>query len=131
MHMRDDVFGEEQEPQGERQVKVIWPLRSVNVIEGALLGAMTEAMAREVDGRAPILFVGEGENGPDAYAEIYGQPFTVAEAMILQDLVRSAVIERFRRQLIIARECGDRATITDYVAACAAENVSPLLEKIK
>ena len=50
--MTDDVFGEAPDIEREPQVKVVWPLHSVNVIEGELRGRMIEAMSL-VDHRAP------------------------------------------------------------------------------
>lgn len=127
--MSDDFFGEDKDPEREPRVKVQWPLRAVNVIEGELKGAMVEAMACEAH-RAPIIFVEEGEfSNPADYAEMYGA-LTLSEAVAMQGIVYGDVQEHFRRQLIVARELGEPATKADYVAACTAEDVSPLLERI-
>lgn len=124
--MTDDTFGEAQEPQHDRPIKIIWPGRPANTIEGTLLGMMTEALALQ-DYRAPVLFVGEDETNADTYAAIYGAPFTVADALMLQDIIRAESIEKFRRQMIVARECGERATMADYLLACEAEGIDPLI----
>ncbi len=128
--MSDDVFGEAPDAEREPRLKIIWPLRSVNVIEGALRGAMVEAMML-AEHRAPPLFIEDDEwtNAAD-YAEQYGE-LTLHEAIGLQDVIYGDVQEQFRRQLIIARECGPNATLIDYVSACAAEDVNPLTERIK
>ena len=124
--MSDDVFGEAPDAERVPRVKVVWPLRPVNVIEGELRGAMVEAMSLE-EYRAPMIFIEDDEwsNAGD-YAELYGE-LTLHEAIGMQSVIYGDVLERYRRQLIIARECGENATRTDYVAACAAEDVSPLL----
>jgi hypothetical protein len=122
----DSVFGEATEPMQERRIKVIWPLRSANVIEGILRGAMTEAMALEAH-RAPFLFIGDDEKGAEEYEEIYGERFTVADAIAMQAIVYGEVQERYRRCLIVARELGEHATMADYLIACEAEGIKPLI----
>ncbi len=124
--MSDDVFGEAPDAERVPRVKVIWPLRPVNVIEGELRGLMTEAMSL-AEHRAPVIFIEDDEwkNAGD-YAELYGE-LTLHEAIGMQGVIYGDIQEQFRRQLIIARECGENATRVDYVAACAAEDVSPLL----
>ena len=124
--MSEDVFGEAPDAERVPRVKVIWPLRPVNVIEGELRGLMVEAMSL-VESRAPVIFIEDDEwtNAGD-YADQYGE-LTLHEAIAMQSIVYGDVQEQFRRQLIIARECGENATRVDYVAACAAEDVIPLL----
>ncbi len=127
--MSDDVFGEAPDAERERRVKVVWPCRPVNMVEGALNGAMYEAMALEAH-RAPTIWIEDDTwtNAAD-YAELYGE-LTLQEAVEMQGIIFGDVQEQFRRQLIVARECGESATLTDYLAACAAEGIDPLRERI-
>jgi hypothetical protein len=124
--MSDSVFGEATEPQQERRIKIIWPVHSVNVIEGELRGAMIEAMAL-ADHRAPALFIGDDEAGAAPYEEIYGERFSLADAIAMQAIVYGEIQEHYRRQLIVARELGERGTMADYLIACEAEGINPLI----
>ena len=122
----DEIFGEAKEPQGERPLKVLWPLHSVNVIEGELTGRMVEAM-QQVESRAPVIFLEDNEFSNAAEWEaIYG-PVTAHEAIALQGIVYGEVQERFRRQLICARECN--GTMDDYLLRCEAEGIHQILER--
>ena len=123
--MNDFVFGEGAEPEREPRVKIVWPLHPINQIEGDLNGAMHEALSL-VEYRAPMIFIEDDEFANAAeYAELYGEELTAREAIELQKLVNAEVTEQFRRAMIVARECGERATLADYVSACAAEEDFP------
>ena len=119
--MSDDVFGEAPDAEREPRVKVFWPLRPVNVIEGELRGSMVEAMSLE-DHRAPMIFIEDDEwsNAGD-YAELYGE-LTLHEAIAMQSIVYGDVQERFRRQLIVARELGESATHGLTCRLCSRRN---------
>ena len=127
--MSDDVFGEA--PDLERQadgVKVIWPLRAVNEIEGELNGFLGEAESM-VSWRAPFVWIEDDEwKNAAEYAALYG-PLTLREAIAMQGIVYGDVQERFRRQLIVARECGPAATMDDFLLACGAEGIDPILKR--
>ena len=42
------------------------------------------------------------------------------------------VVEKYRRQIVIASELGAKGTLADYLAACMIDGVDPILvEKIK
>ena len=51
------------------------------------------------------------------------------EAIAMQGIVYGDVQERFRRQLIVARECGPAATMDDFLLACGAEVIDPILKR--
>ena len=102
-------------PDAERepQVKVVWPLHRVNMIEGELNGRMIEAMSL-VDHRAPVIFIEDDEwSNAAEYAELYGE-LTLREAIDMQEIIYGDVQEQFRRQLIVARELGKSATMKLY-----------------
>lgn len=122
--MSKDVFGEPREPEGERPLKVKWPLRAANVIEQELMGRLGEEMWPAAP---PMIWIEDDEfkNAHD-YAE-YGE-LTVYEAMALRDIVMGDIEERYRRQLIVARELGGSATIELYRVACEVEGIAPVLK---
>jgi hypothetical protein len=126
--MREDIFGEAPDPEREPELKVLWPLRSVNVIEAELSGMMGEAVARE-EWRAPMIWI-EDDQWANAheFEEFYGE-LTLREAMALRDIIFADAAEPFRRPLIIARECGPSAKLTDYFLACEAEGIEPILKR--
>jgi hypothetical protein len=124
--MSDEFFGELKDPDGERPLLVLWPLHAVNVIEQELNGLMCEALSAE-EHRAPMIWCEDESWNSDAYAD-YG-PISVHEAIALRDIVHGDVQERFRRQLIVARELGKDATLELYLIACAAEGIDPILGK--
>lgn len=123
-----EVFGEATEPKGERPLIVKWPLHAANSIEVTLAGLMAEAAAsRECD--CPMIFIEDGEfANAQEWAALYG-PLSLKEAQTIRDIVLGGVAARFRRQLIIARELGERATIELYLIACEAEHVDPLVTR--
>jgi hypothetical protein len=124
--MRDEIFGDE--PEQERaasQIKIIWPTRIINQIEQELDAAMGEALSI-VENRAPVIWI---EDDEFANAADYGG-LSARDALTLQNIVRGEVIEQYRRQLIIARECGEHATVADYLAACEVEGINPLSERL-
>jgi hypothetical protein len=127
----DSIFGEAPEVEREHVIKVRWPLRPLNQIEWSLMCAMGEAESL-VANRAPPIFLEEGEfKNAAAYAAIYGEQLTVSEAVAMQEIIYGDVREKFRRQLIVARECGPDAKLIDYTSACAGEGIPQMLEKIK
>lgn len=127
--MSDDYFGEAREEGRAPQLKVKWPLRPANLIEGGLNGLMGDAM-QLVQGRAPVIFIEDDEfKNANEYAAIYGTPLTVHEAIAMQGIVYGEVQEKFRRQLIVARELGESATMERYLIACEAEGIDPILKR--
>jgi hypothetical protein len=126
--MNDSYFGEAPADEREPTIGVIWPLRAANLIEGELNAAMADSLALEA-WRVPMVWLENDEfTNAHEYVAIYDEELTAREALTLQDIVFGAVVERYRRQLIIARECGERASLADYLAACAAEQINPLLK---
>jgi hypothetical protein len=128
--MNESVFGEAPEPEREPRLLVVWPLRPVNQIEWSLQTAMGEALAC-IEWRVPAIFLeddGFFANG-DQWSELYGEELTANEALALQGIVNGEVTERYRRQLIVARECGERATMAGYLIACEAEGIEPILKR--
>jgi hypothetical protein len=123
--MNDSVFGEAPEQEHKPRLKLKWPLKPVNQIENELSAAEGEALSL-AEHRAPVLFI---EDDKFTNADAYGG-LSARDAMTLQDIVRNEASEPYRRALIVARECGEHATLADYVTACAAEKISPLLERI-
>jgi len=128
--MNDQVFGDAPDLERSPRLKVKWPCRAVNQIEWALTAAMGDAESK-VAWRAPTIWIEGDEWNAVDYLAIYGEVFTLQEAIEMQGIIHGDVQEQFRRQLIIARECGEDATPDDYKAACEAEQINPLLEKIR
>lgn len=128
--MNDAVFGDAPDLEHSPRLKVKWPLRALNQIEWALVTACGDAESLEA-WRAPTIFIEDDKfaNAVD-YVAVYGEAFSVQEAIEMQGIIFGDVQEQFRRQIIIARECGENATLEDYKAACAAEQIDPLLKRI-
>lgn len=122
-----DVFGEAKDDAKEPRLKVMWPCRPLNLIEGELTGRMIEAMTL-MEHRSPMVFVEDNTWNADDYAALYGE-LTAFEAMAMRDIVLGEVVERFRRQLIVARELGDPATLELYQIACEVEGIDPIIRK--
>jgi hypothetical protein len=103
------------------------PLKAINSIEHELSARFGEQMQCH---DAPTPFVdgatGELENAAD-YVARYGRTLSLDEVMVVRDLICDDVLEPYRRQLIIAREGGADLTLEQYRAACALENVPPLI----
>jgi hypothetical protein len=103
------------------------PAKAVNEIEHELSGKFAEEMQQH---DAPTPFydgeTGELENGKD-YVARYGRTLNLDEVLVVRDLIFDEVMEKYRRQLIISREGGPDLTIEQYRAACALENVEPLI----
>ena len=126
-----DEFGNLPEDPTDKPIKLMVPLRPLNMIEHELVGKFGEELATQ---DAPVPFVnddGSLENGDD-YVPRFGRALTLDEAMTIRSLIEDEVLAKYRMQIIIARELGEtqrdgRPTIEEYRAACAAENVEPLL----
>jgi hypothetical protein len=125
--MSDEFFGENKDHERDPNVKVIWPLRAANVIEGLLNGAMGEEMALEAH-RAPAIFIDADDGTYNAadYTAIYGE-LSLSEAIAMQGIVYGDIGERYRRQLIVARESD--GTMADYLLRCEVEGIEPLLKR--
>lgn len=126
-----DEFGNPPEDATEKNIKLMVPLRPLNGIEHELVSKFMEELTTK---DAPVPFVnddGSLENSDD-YVARFGRALNLDEAMTVRDLIEDAVLAKYRMQIIIARELGEtqrdgRPTIEEYRAACAAENVEPLL----
>jgi hypothetical protein len=126
--MSDEIFGEAKEDTQERQLKVKWPLRALNLVESNLYGAMCEAMVLE-ESRAPFVFLEDDQfANEEEWTALYG-PMTAHEAIARRDIVFGEVGEKFRRQLIVARELGEKATLELYLIACEVEGIDPILKR--
>lgn len=126
-----DEFGDIPADPAVKNIKMMLPLRPLNMIEHELNTRFTEELMI-VD--APVPFVdddGSLENADDNMKK-YGRDLNLDEVMTMRSLIETELLERYRRQLIIARELGDQThdghpTLEEYRAACALENVEPLL----
>jgi len=126
-----DEFGSLPEDAIDKPIKMMVPLRPLNLIEHELVSKFMEELATK---DAPLPFVnddGSLENSDD-YVAHFGRALTLDEAMTVRTLIEDEVLAKYRIQIIIARELGETRrdggpTIAEYRAACAAENVEPLL----
>lgn len=127
-----DEFGNLPEDAIDKPILMAVPLRPLNGIEHELLAKFGEELSI-VD--APVPFAnddGSLENGDD-YIPRFGRALTLSEAMAVRDLIEGDVLAKYRRQLIVSRELGETRrddsgpTIAEYHAACAAENLEPLI----
>jgi hypothetical protein len=126
--MTDAFFGEAKGDEQERALKVKWPLRPLNLIEAELNGAMCEAMTLE-EYRAPLVFVEDSQfANEEEWTKLYG-PMSAHEAIAMREIVFGEVQERYRRQLIVARELGEKATLELYLIACEVEGIDPILKR--
>lgn len=126
--MSDEFFGEMSKPEGSRPILVRWPLHALNSLEGELIGLMRAAEMIE-EHRAPMVWIEDDEfKNADEWSKLYG-PLSAVEAMTMRDLIYGEVQERFRRQIIIARELGPSATLDLYLVACEFEGIPPMLER--
>jgi hypothetical protein len=126
-----DEFGNLPEDPTEKPIKMMVPLRPLNGIEHEIVSKFMEELSTK---DAPLPFVnddGSLENGDD-YVPRFGRALNLDEAMTVRALIEDAVLSHYRIQIIISRELGETRrdggpTIEEYRAACAAENVEPLL----
>ena len=126
--MSDEFFGEAKGDEQERPLKVKWPLRALNLVESELYGAMCEAMVLE-EHRAPLVFLEEDQfANEEQWTALYG-PMSAIEAIAMREIVFGEVQERYRRQLIVARELGEKATPELYLIACEVEGIDPILKR--
>jgi len=110
-----DTFGEEKS-EGERKIGMAIPGRAVNAIEIELRGQLAEALAT-APMSAPLFIDDPEENDFDG--------LSLRTALDVQSLVHTDVGERWRRQIIVARELGPTITTTQYETACALEGIEP------
>jgi hypothetical protein len=127
----DETFGTaDDEQQADRRIHVCWPLVARNGIELHLIAAR----GSEMQERAPTLFYDEGdvlsEFSFSEYEKIFGRKFTQAEIEQLQNIVWDIVYEKYRRQLIAARDAGANPKMELYLLICAAEKIDPMREKV-
>jgi hypothetical protein len=126
-----DEFGSLPEDETEKPILMAVPLRPLNTFEHELLVKFGEELSI-VD--APVPFVdddGSLENADD-YVARFGRALTLDEIMTIRNLIHGDVLEKYRRQLIAARDLGETRrdggpTIEEYRAACAAENLEPMI----
>jgi len=126
-----DEFKNLPEDPADVPIKLVVPLRPLNMIEHELNGKFIEELATK---DAAVPFVnddGSIENGDD-YVARFGRALNLDEAMAVRDLIEDDVFAKYRKPLIIARELGETQrdgspTIEQFRAACALEQVEPLL----
>ena len=126
-----DEFGNIPEDPTEQPIKMMVPLRPLNLIEHELVSKFMEELSTK---DAPVPFAnddGSLENGDD-YVPRFGRKLNLDEAMTVRALIEGDVLSRYRMQIIIARELGETQrdgspTIEQFRAACALEQVEPLL----
>lgn len=122
-----DAFGSEQQDPQSKPLRLVVPTRAVNAIELELRSAMHEEIAMQ---DAPFLFVeDDGTHNADDFIPQFGRPFTLDEALAIGGIIAEPIEEKYRRQIVIARELGDKCAVALYVAACLIEGVSPLIEE--
>jgi hypothetical protein len=127
----DDSFGDVSTAREDQRIGMAVPLKSINKFEWHLTSLVMEELTLA---DAPVPFVeGDGslENADD-YVRRYGRELSLDEVLVVRDLIAEEIVEKYRRQLIIARELGETRrdggpTIQEYRAACALENIEPLM----
>ena len=126
-----DEFGDLPQDTADVPIKLMVPLRPLNAIEHELNGKFIEELATK-DAAVPFVADdGSLENGDD-YLPRFGRKLNLDEAMTVRDLIEDAVFAKYRKPLLIARELGETQrdgspTIEQFRAACALEQVEPLL----
>ncbi|HVA17449.1 MAG TPA: hypothetical protein VMV59_07015 [Candidatus Dormibacteraeota bacterium] len=112
-------------------IKLAVPGKAVNALHLELM----ERMTLDDIGASPMVFV-DNETGeleaPDDFAAAFGRPFTLSEALALDGLIGERVRSKHRMAIIIATEQGPTRldggpTLAEFRAACALENVNPIL----
>jgi hypothetical protein len=126
--MTDDFFGDAKDSGGEQRIIFAVPLHALNTVEIVL----QERMIMDPTPTPPMIFLGDDDDdnqgwNADEFAKWFGAPMSLAEASALQDIIESEVTEKYRRQLIIARELGPKATLDLYRLACAIEDVPSII----
>lgn len=128
--MSEDEFGETQDAEVAPDIKAKFPPRAVNQVEQEINGILCDSLAVGTC-LTPMIFIEENKfDNAALYEAIYGEPITLQEAFALRDMAHASVVEKFRRQLIVARECGPNATMADYLLRCEAEGLDPILKGI-
>ena len=120
-----DAFGKSSS-ESERKTLVVWPSRCANALESELREQMSFDMT-QVSAHAPMVWI-DGETGEfsnaDEYADL-GRDITLAEAMELRRVLLAEIAERYRLQLITARESeGDREV---YKLSCEVQGIDPII----
>jgi hypothetical protein len=119
----DEIFGNSSEPETRKPPRMMVPQRCLNSIEATLLGQISW----DQNSWVPPPFI-DGETGDIESADYEGM--TLRTALDLRNMILLEAEEKFRRQIIIARELGplriDGGPFTsEYELACAAEGVVP------
>ena len=127
--MTHDSFGDVPESEVAQPIFLAVPPKPLNVIE-LELGERLDLSLN--DPGIPFIDAATGElENPDDYVAQFGRQLTAREAMAIRDIMAEPLMERFRLNLIIARELGptrrDGPTLEEFHAACAAEGVTPLI----
>jgi hypothetical protein len=121
-----DTFGESDKIENERPAKMAVPSRCLNSIEMTLYGQMAGEAAKSVP--APPFI--DGDSGAFENADEF-DGMSLRLALDYRDLLLSDVQEKFRRQIVIARELGPTRQsgggpfTHEYEIACALEGVNP------
>lgn len=91
---------------------------------------------QEIEEAAPTPFIEEdgavSEFTRAEYAAVYGEELSGPEILALRDLVCERVSKRYRKNILLAAECGpsDGNLMSLYIAACEAEHIDPMRELI-
>jgi|SRR5579862_175989 len=123
-----DYFGETQQEQERQRPTMMVPGHVVNEIEFLLKEQMVLEMATEAH-RAPIIWIeGDADNAWDQreWTAVYG-PVTLTEARIIQDDVYGQIVERYRKQILLAISLGKEATRELYLIGCEADGIPPII----
>lgn len=114
--------------------KMILAPRAINFLEMEL--SERQILDEACNGVPMVFFDGDaGEldaNDADNYESEYGERLSAQDAMALRAAVHADIAERYRRQLIIAREFGpgwgsEPEHLEIYRLACATEGVDPII----
>ena len=125
--MTDETFGDVPQSETEQTILLAVPLKPLNLIEFELGERLDEALSL-VDIGLPFIDAETGElENPDDFVAQFGRRLDAREVMAMQNILDEPLTEKFRMNLIIARELGAKATLEEFHAVCAAENVTPLI----
>jgi hypothetical protein len=122
--MRDEVFGESNEPENEQPARMVLPARAQNYIEIELRGQLASAQA--VVPSPPFL---DGDSGEFENEAEYGG-ISPRTALDVRNLLLGDHQEKFRRQIALARDLGPTRNdggpwSSEYELACLIEGIEP------
>lgn len=121
-------FGQPPVDKKDRPIRMAVPLRPLNQIEWALRTMMQEEI--ETQGDAPLPFIEDNELGNgDDYIPIFGRSLTFNEAMFARDILAAPIMEKYRRQINLARDLGGKAISAEYFLGCEMQRLDPVLQE--